>query len=120
VSPWEPVDESPPPPGIALVELREFRGIRRADIARILGRGNVSTFYNRLTDFERGQEIDGIFPPKVPSWYPGMNQSQLQIFFKENRNISSAQPYPTPYAYTFSILLCTHGRRVSIHSGLWG
>jgi len=59
VRPWPPVDESPTPPGLALVELRESRGLRRADLARILGRGNVSKFCNRLTDFERGRRRPG-------------------------------------------------------------
>ena len=52
---WEPLDESPTPPGPALQMLRDSLGLRRSDLARNLGRQNVSKFCNRLTDFERGR-----------------------------------------------------------------
>ena len=52
---WEPVDESPIPPGPALAALRKTLGFRPADLARALGRKNVSKFCNRLSDFEQGR-----------------------------------------------------------------
>ena len=51
---WDHVDESPVQPGPALQALREALGLRRADLARNIGRLNISKFCNRLTDFERG------------------------------------------------------------------
>lgn len=55
LSSWQTVDESPVTPGPALASLRSSLGFKRSDLAKALGKRNISKFCNRLTAYERGR-----------------------------------------------------------------